>query len=295
MSTTLCPGLEAAPSCHAEPLVFHEVLGRFQEEGVPGICDTGRYRCRYYAWGTGPPLVFIPGLMDDSLSFVLPIARLSEHFRCIAYDLPIGRDDGARLRRYRHADLVEDLFGLMDHLELRDCTLFGSSFGATIALAALHARPARFPGAILQGGFARRPLAWAEVALARCAVSWPWPMHRLPFRLKLVGLSHQVAFANREQAVWDYFLERNGAAPMQAVARRALILHQLDLRPILSDIAHPIMLVVGEQDPLVGRDCEEVLARGLPNCIRAEIQGCGHLPMFSHPEVLAEIVTRFLV
>lgn len=295
MTTTLsCDRPVEMPPCCAEPLVLSEILERFRREAVPGVCVTPRYHCRYYTWGEGEPLVFIPGLMDDSLSFVLPIARLSQHFRCIAYDLPVGRADGASLRRYGHGDFAADLLALLDHLELESCVLFGSSFGATIALAVLHAWPQRFARAILQGGFARRPLAWAEVALARCAVSWPWPMHQLPFRLKLLRLSHHDAFAQRAPDNWHYFLERNGAPPMQAVARRSLILHHLDLRPLLPEIRQPILLVCGDKDPLVGRDCEEVLLRGLPNAIRAELRDCGHLPMFSHPEVLAEVVTRYL-
>src|SRR5262245_43219860 len=147
------------------PLPLRNALERFEREATRGICDTGRYRCRYYAWGEGPPLVFVPGLSDDALSFVLPIALLSRHFRCVAYDLPAGGADGARLDRYRHRDLVADLFALMDHVGARRGYLFGSSFGSTVALAALHAAPERLPRGILQGGFAHRPLAWAEVAL----------------------------------------------------------------------------------------------------------------------------------
>jgi pimeloyl-ACP methyl ester carboxylesterase len=63
----------------------------------------------------------------------------------------------------------------------------------------------------------------------------------------------------------------------------------------LPDIHQPVLLVCGEHDPLVGRECEEVLQRSLPNTCRAELEECGHLPMFSHPEVLAEVVRRFLV
>ena len=54
-----------------------------------------RYRCSDLTWGRGPALVFIPGLCDDQLSFVLPIARLKDHFRCVAYNLPSGQGDGA--------------------------------------------------------------------------------------------------------------------------------------------------------------------------------------------------------
>src|SRR5260370_30217359 len=146
----------------ASPLHLPEVLARFEREAIRGVCDTGRYRCPYYTWGEGPPLLFIHGLCDDARSFVLPIALLSRHFRCIAYDLPGSAGDGARLGRYQHADFVADLHALLDHLGIGSCSLFGSSFGSTIALGALHGRPERFAGAVLQGGFARRPLALAE-------------------------------------------------------------------------------------------------------------------------------------
>src|SRR6266536_3200574 len=73
------------------PVTLAEALTRFAHEATEGVCHTGRYRCRYYAWGEGPPLVFIPGLSDDRLSFVLPIARLSDSFHCVAYDLPTGQ------------------------------------------------------------------------------------------------------------------------------------------------------------------------------------------------------------
>src|SRR5207249_9209613 len=117
-----------------------------------------------------------------SRSFIMPMARLTEHFRCIAYDLPTGRGDGARLRRYVHADLLDDLLALLDHLQLPQAYLFGSSFGATITLAALHKGPDRFPRAVLQGGFAYRPLARAEVLLARLARRWGWPLRTFPLR-----------------------------------------------------------------------------------------------------------------
>src|SRR5207249_1225207 len=93
-------------------------LERFEREAVRGICDTGRYRCPYFSWGQGPPLVMVPGLSDQALSFVMLGALLAPEFRCISYDLPSGRDDGARLGSYRHADLVDDLFALLDHLSL---------------------------------------------------------------------------------------------------------------------------------------------------------------------------------
>ena len=81
---------------------------------------------------------------------------------------------------------------------------------------------------------------------------------------------------------------------MAAVAHGALLLHRLDLRPILAGIRQPVLLVCGDGDPLVSRSCEEDLLTGLPNVRRVELCRCGHNPLFTHPEVLAEVVRGFL-
>jgi len=277
------------------PVELEQARQRFEREAVHGVCDTGHYRCPYYVWGEGPALVFIHGIADDALSFIGPISMLSDSFRCIAYRLPVGRDDGARLGRYRHDDYVADLFALLDHVQVKQAFLFGSSFGSTIVLAALHAQPGRFPRGILQGGFAQRRLAPAEVLLARFARYWPAPMHRLPLRSSLLRYTHGIPFDARTPDVWDYFLSRCGAPPMATVARRALMVDAVDLRRILPAIARPVLLICGECDPLVDRTCEQVLLRGLPNVARVELESCGHLPHFTHPEMMADAVRRFLI
>jgi pimeloyl-ACP methyl ester carboxylesterase len=273
---------------------LEEVLHRFEREATRGICDTGRYRCAYYTWGTGPPLLLIPGLSDDARSFVLLSALLTRHFRCIAYDLPAGGADGARLARYAHADLVADALALLDHVGARQSYVLGASFGSTIALAALHTAAHRLPRAVLQGGFARRPLAPAEVLLAHLARYWPGRMRELPFYIATMSRPHYEPFRTRAPEVWEYFLTRWGSPPMAAVARRALLLHRTDLRPFLPHIQQPILLACGDEDPLVNRNCEDVLLRGLPSASRIELSQCGHNPQFTHPEVLAEIVRQFL-
>jgi pimeloyl-ACP methyl ester carboxylesterase len=278
----------------AAPLALKEVLRHFEAEAEHGVCDTGRYRCSYFTWGAGPPLVFVHGLAENARSFVLPMARLAEHFRCIAYELPSGVGDGARLTEYGHTQLVEDLFALLDHLEARQSYLFGSSFGATVVLGALKARPERVPRAIIQGGFARRPLELLEGLLARAAFFWPGRMRLLPLCTTVMQHYHHEPFAARSPDVWEFFLGNLGASPIATVARRALLMHKLDLRPGLAEIRQPVLLVCGDNDPLVGRECEAALLQGLPNAGRVEFAGCGHFPYFTHPEALAEVALRFL-
>ncbi len=293
-SPSRCSLLDGIPPACSETLQLGPTLDRFRREAVWRSFDTGRYRCPYVLWGKGPALVFVPGLCDDPWSFLFPMARLSAHFCCIAYSMPTGVADGAVLARYRHADLVADLLGLLDHLDIRDAHLLGCSFGSTVALAALHARPERFARAILQGGFAHRPLARAEVLLASWARWWPGRLRHLPLRRLILKDSLAAFFSERAPEVWHYYLDHDDALPIAAVAHRALLLHQVDLRPLLPKIRQPVLVVSGDCDPLVRRACAEDLLRGLPNAAHAEIERCGHLPQYTHPEVLCEVVKHFL-
>jgi pimeloyl-ACP methyl ester carboxylesterase len=277
-----------------EPVTLAQALERFHREAVLGVCDTGRYRCQYYTWGEGPPLVCVPGLADNGLSFVQPLALLSRRFRCIAYDWPTGEGDGAQLAGYRHGDFVADLLALVDHVGANSAYLVGFSFGSTIALAALEAQPARLPRAVLLGGFARRRLAPAEVLLASLARYWTGPLRRLPLWRRILHMSHADDFARREPALWDFYLRRYGALPMSALARRALVLHQVDLRSLLPSICQPVLLICGDADPLVNKLCEAELLTGLPNALRVELADCGHMAIFTHAEAVADVVATFL-
>jgi pimeloyl-ACP methyl ester carboxylesterase len=236
----------------------------------------------------------VHGLADDARSFVLPAAELSLHFRCISYNLPDGRGDGARLGRYRHDDLVADLFSLAEHLGVERAYLFGSSFGSTVALKAMYDAPGRFPRAVLQGGFACRRLSPAEVSLARVLRHIPLSAFWMPFRRAMVRHEYGAPFAGRGDDVWEYFVQRCSSPPMSAMAQRGLMLRNLDLRPLLPEIHQPILLICGEYDPLVSKDCERELLEHLPNAARLAIEGCGHHPYFTHPEVMAEVIHRFL-
>jgi pimeloyl-ACP methyl ester carboxylesterase len=288
-------GLDALSCCPATtPATLGEALARFEREAVHGVCDTGRYRCTYFAWGQGPPLLLIHGVADDARSFVQLAAKLTAHFRCIAYNLPTGIGDGAHLNRYTHQDLVADVFAMLDHLECRRSYVLGSSFGSTIALEALRTQPERLPRAILQGGFARRELTWAEYLLIRLLGHWPGPVGALPLRKAALRRANARSFGDAPAEVWAHFFERSNTQPVTAVAHRAMLVHRLDLRPMLAKIQQPVLLVAGDHDRVVDRSCDEVLAKGLPNTARVELVNCGHNPLFSHPHLLAEVVRRFL-
>jgi pimeloyl-ACP methyl ester carboxylesterase len=283
------PCTECLPS-----ISLAEALARYRREAVPGICDTGRYRCRFFTWGVGPPLLFIHGIADTSGAYVLPIALLSSSFRCIAYDLPAGGQDGADLKRYTHLDLIEDLWALLDHVGAKQSYVFASAFGSMVALAAMKARPERLPRAILQAGMARKPLTTTERFRAWLMNHMPGTMGALPLRRWLLHRLHHGPFAEHPPENWEHFISCRGTTPLHAVGRLARMLHHIDLRPLLGDTRQPVLVVSGSLDPVVREELTQELLDGLPSAGRVILQGCGHFPNFTHPAALAQLIRAFL-
>jgi pimeloyl-ACP methyl ester carboxylesterase len=238
-------------------------------------------------------LAFIHGLADMARSFVLVMHALREHFTCVAYELPAGGTDGARLGAYRHRHLVADLHALLDHLGFSRSYVFGSSFGSTIALAAMYDQPHRIPRAVLQGGFACRPLARWERNLCSFVRYLPGPMSTLPLRSRLTYPAERQRFADHKD-LWDFLQSNNGSQMKAAVARRGLMVPDIDLRPLLPQIRQPVLMLCGAHDPIVPTACEGPLLEGLPHVERVEFPDCGHFPQYTHAPLVAELVRRFL-
>jgi pimeloyl-ACP methyl ester carboxylesterase len=268
---------------------------RFDREAVWSTCRTPGYRMRYAVWGDAPrTLVVVHGLCDQARSFAMVMARLVDDFRCVAIELPNGKDDDATLGTYRHEDFPRDLIGLLNHLKLERVDLLGSSFGSTIALRTASVAPERVNRVVLQGGFARRPLIRIERGLARLGRYWPWRMGQLPIRDTVMRKLESPAFVTAPPDIFDFLLGNSGQTPVRAASRRALILDKLDLRPKLSNVGCPVLMIGGDRDTIVPRRYEAEVEAGVPNVRRVEFAPCGHYPQYTHPLAMADEMRKFL-
>ena len=274
---------------------WHAAISAFRGSATHGRLDTGRYRMRYFAWGSGPPVVFVHGMADAARAFLSVMHSLVARHTCIAYELPDGTTDGSRLARYTLADYAGDLVALLDHLRLPRAAVVGSSFGSLIALSALAAHPDRLTRGVLQNGFAHRPATRLQRQLARSARFWPgwvgdWPaIHRRVMwhleRRMLSALPPPVA---------DAFFAHAGRTPLRAVALRGLTIDRTDLHPVLPRVRQPVLLLTGDCDRLVPPACWDELERGLPDMRRVLIAGSGHYPQYTHTREMAEAIGAFL-
>ncbi len=71
-------------------------------------------------------------------------------------------------------------------------------------------------------------------------------------------------------------------------------LAELDLRPQLSDVRVPTLVLVGEQDEATPPPMSRELAAGLPKARLKIIPGCAHVPQLQAPEVFLQAIADAL-
>jgi pimeloyl-ACP methyl ester carboxylesterase len=278
------------PPCPA-PADFRAAVAAYDRDAQVGVWSGPRYRMTYRVLGQGPPLILIPGLASTYRGYALMLNALAARFRTILYDYPgERRDDGARLGRIGHEHLVDDLFGLIDHLNLGRVFPVGLSFGSTVALRALGREPRRFPKAAVQGAFARRTFTTAERLALILGRRIPGPAARLPLRRRVLAFNSKGEFPGEIADRWEYYVEQNGLTPIAGLAHRVDLLTRLDLRPTLAAIYTEVLLLQGNEDRIVPRRYFDELGAALPRSRGVILPLVGHQPHFTHAEAMAHAI-----
>jgi pimeloyl-ACP methyl ester carboxylesterase len=229
---------------------------------------------RYLVAGkeTGPPVVLVHGLSASSRWWRRTVPALAPHFRVYLVDLPGFGAMRRPLGRYSLAGAPEWLLACMDTLGLARPHVVGHSMGGYIALR--HA--AEYP---------ERVDRLALVAPAG-----------VPYRRSVVRYGKPLA-----QAAWlaapRFFplvlpdALRSGPLTLWQAARQLL---REDVRPLLSRVTPPTLLVWGERDYLVPPAHADVLLAALPDAQLVRLPGAGHVPMEDRPEAFNRALLAFL-
>jgi pimeloyl-ACP methyl ester carboxylesterase len=108
-------------------------------------------RIRYREAGEGKPIVFVHGFLVDGRLWDGVVDALSDRFRCIAPDWPLGAhqvamDPGADLSPPGIADLISDFLAKLD---LEDVTIVGNDSGGAMSQVLVTRHPERIGRLVL--------------------------------------------------------------------------------------------------------------------------------------------------
>jgi 3-oxoadipate enol-lactonase len=225
--------------------------------------------------GSGPALLLFHSLLSDRASFDAIVPDLSRSHRVIVPELP----------GFGKSSAVTGGIG-------EDITVLGNGYGGFVALQMAI----------------RHPDIASRLVLADCGAAFS-ESGREAFR--------HMAEASREkglQAITEVAMRRLFAPEFQAqhpdlmrdrreaflrtdprvIAAACEALARLDLRPQLSQVKIPVLVLVGEHDEATPPPMSRELAAGLPNASLKIIPGCAHVPQLQAPRLFLDAIGDFI-
>jgi pimeloyl-ACP methyl ester carboxylesterase len=262
-------------------------------------------RIRYREAGEGKPVVFVHGFLVDGRLWDGVVDRLSDRFRCIAPDWPIGAQ---QIAMNPDADLsppgiaaIVDSF--LAALELDDVTIVGNDSGGAMSQVRVTRHPQRigrlvltncdthenFPPGIfkampplakLPGGMTVLSAPFRIGALARAAFK-PFAKTKIPDQLIASWMS---------PVMHDAGVKHDTKKVTGGMNKR----YTLEAAEKLSSSELPVLLTWAPGDKFFPIKYAERLARETPNARIVEIAGASTFVALDQPQRLADEIASFV-
>lgn len=213
--------------------------------------------------------------------------QLAASFSVTAPDLPgYGRSERPEwMMSLRDEAVAVGL--LIDRIAPAPVTLVGLGFGGWVAAEVATMQPSRLSRLVLVGPMGLKPREGEGEIFDQFLVA-----HK---EYLLAGLHDR----EKASAIWgegpggDFLVELDLAREMSARIAWKPYLFSLTLAPFLREVRVPALVVAGEHDAIVPRDCARQYAELLPSARLEIVPGAGHLVEVEQPEALARLITQF--
>jgi pimeloyl-ACP methyl ester carboxylesterase len=252
-----------------------------------------------------PTFVLLHGSNFNSYTWTEVFDFFSQQGQVIAYDqIPYGLSeklvagDWSDRNPYSSAAAVDQLFLLLDELNIGNVVLVGNSYGATLAVQAAQAHPERVDALILVdaavyveeempawlfdlpqmrrlGPLFARQLGQSEAFIRQTYLN---PEQISDERMALTMIQTQVQ--DWDMAYWEYL--------------RVWGLDTPDYITRIPEIQQPVLVVSGDSDAIVPVSDSQTLHSELPNSELVILPSCGHVPQEECPDIFEKAVGEWL-
>ena len=251
-------------------------------------------RLAYTVWGEGPrPTVLAPGLLL-SQKMQTPLARTlaKQGNRVITFD-PLGHGASDRPRqmwRYSMTEFARQTIALLDHLELDEAVVGGTSLGANITLEVAAAAPERLRGMIIE-------MPVLDHAIPACAAAFTPLLLALTVGQPIMNVVARAARAvprARVPFLIEMFLDSVGQdpGPSGAVLQGILFGRTAPEHSVRRNIQAPALIIGHPRDPVHPFSDAGMLADELPNAVLLDANSI--IELRTNPKRLTERIAVFL-
>jgi pimeloyl-ACP methyl ester carboxylesterase len=260
---------------------------------MPSFFEHEGHRLAYTVYGDGArTTVLLHGLLlSQKMHRPLAKALAREGNRVVTLDLlGHGRSDRPRdMTAYSMPFFGEQVIALLDHLDLQEAVLAGTSLGANATLEAAAAHPERVRGMVVE-------MPVLDNALLGCAIAFTPLMCALTFGEPVMKGVSAVARRIPTGRIWgaDVLLDtvRQQPGPSAAVLQGLFFGRVAPHRDIRRTIEAPALVIGHDRDPVHPFSDSDALVSELPNArlLRAD----SFFELRLTPERLTAEITEFL-
>jgi pimeloyl-ACP methyl ester carboxylesterase len=246
--------------------------------------------------GTGPNVLMIMGSSASGKVWTMhqTPALNAAGYRTVEFDSRGIPPSDVPAGRYRMQDMVADVKGLIEALELAPVSIVGVSLGSLIAQELAAGHPDLVRCAVLlatraRGDAVRRALSEADRALAASGVRLPAAYLAVRSALRLLS---PATLAADDAAMWLEVFEVSGDDG--SVPGHDWIDTTADRRDAVRGITVPCRVVAFSDDLVSPPHLGAEVADLIPGCDYVEIADCGHIGYLEQPQAVNAAIIEFL-
>ena len=269
------------------------------------FCSIHGHRRAFRMAGSGPALLLLHGIGEDSMTWHGVHSALAQRFTVIAPDfLGYGESDKPRAD-YSLAALANDMRDLLDVLDIDRVTIVGHSLGGGVATQFAYQYPHLVERLVLVGSVTKNvsPALWlASLPMGSEALA----LLRVPGVLRAVQFVGNVAAKSLGRSTklgrdlpeaLNILARLKDPAALSAFSRTLRALtggHGQSATMLDRSYPIPVQLIWGEDDLMIPVSHAHSAHAEIPGSRLEIFENSGHLPYHDHPERFVEIVEQFI-
>jgi pimeloyl-ACP methyl ester carboxylesterase len=251
----------------------------------------------YDVQGNGEPLLLIPYLSADHACYAFQLPAYTEHFSCIALDLPGTGDSDKPPGPYATERYADQVAGFLGALGIEHAHVAGVSLGAGVGMHLAVRHPDRVRSLSLHS-------AWdtSDRYLKTVVELWRTVSSSLPTVADVVieaifPLCFSPELYTRRPEYADAladFVRGRPAQPLEAFLAQTEAALAHDANPVLHEIAVPTLLTYGARDLVCSTRFAEPLQSGIDGSELVVFEHLSHGGLHEDPETFNRTTLDFL-
>jgi 3-oxoadipate enol-lactonase len=265
-----------------------------RKKGIKAVINHLAISYNDYGPTGAPVIIFIHGFPFNKFTWDKQAEALKDTYRVIAYDIRGHGDSDAGEVEFSIGLFADDLFGLMDALQIDQAVLCGLSMGGYVALQAVTRYPDRFKGLILCDTQCHADTPEGKEKRMRSIESIQANGLAKYAEDSVKNLFAPESFATRKSEITLIRDMIRNASPQSVCKSLLALAGRKETCSRLEEINLPVLIMVGKEDKITPPAASEFMNDKIRNSILVVINHAAHLSNLENPDEFNEQLKKFL-